>query len=99
MGGPDRWSKPAGTYGRNSLGYNKERLDDSAFTRQIIAEQHPADQGGNDADEEFGDLVANYMADNFVTDPTDPRYQYGIARQNWVSSAFVLYFYTQNVGP
>jgi RHS repeat-associated protein len=100
MGGPDNWSKPPSAYKRNSFGYADDKLDDPAFENQVDAEQHPATtNGGNNANEEFGDLVANYVIGNFITDPNADFYQYGIARQNWVRTTFFMYFYTQSAMP
>lgn len=91
MGGPDIG------YSRNSLGYENSIIQDTTGM-SVEAEQHTASYNcserpdwcasGNNADEEFADLVTNYVAGNLITDPTNPNYQFGIARQDWVTSAF-----------
>jgi RHS repeat-associated protein len=89
---------PAGTdYQRNSDGYKNHYLvDPSGLT--VEAEQHTGSyncgnydspdwcQAGRSSDEEWADLVANYVSDNFSSDPI------GTARKNWVTKQWYTYF-------
>jgi hypothetical protein len=91
---------PAATYQRNALGYAETYLMDP-IGRRVEAEQHTATSNcsgrpewcasGNNATEEFADVVANYIADNLITDLTNPYYQYGAARLDWVTNIFAGY--------
>jgi len=95
MGGPDD------EYQRNSLGYAQASVNDP-IGRSVDAQQHPGNApcsegdgwcaSGNTSGEEWADLVANLAADNFNTDPSDPGYFYGIARQNWVYNTWGTFF-------
>jgi RHS repeat-associated protein len=82
-------------YIRNSLGYAESMILDPTGA-YVEAEQHTATfscggrigwcQSGNNANEEFADLVANYVSNNF-----DLGSQFGIARHNWVVDIFTTY--------
>lgn len=88
MGGPN--------YQRNGFGYNQTRVSDPNFLNGIEAEQHSNRthcdrvgwcENGNTANEEWADLVANYVSGNFSD--TGPFADYGITRKNWVQSIFI----------
>jgi hypothetical protein len=84
---------PSSSYQRSSLGYAQPQILDPTG-RLVDAQQHPGDApcqagddwcaSGNTASEEWADLVANYAAGNFITNPSDFEYKFGISRLNWI---------------
>lgn len=84
MGGLDN-----NNYHRNSLGYENSKIFDP-IGRNVIAQQHAGNDhcsendswcsSGNTPAEEWADLIANYVSDNFTLNPE------GIARHNWVET-------------
>jgi RHS repeat-associated protein len=88
MGGPDL------NYNRNSLGYLNNLIKDPSGI-YADAQQHPGSINcasgddwcisGNTASEEWADLIANYVSNNFDNSPN------GMTRRTWVEQAFLNY--------
>ncbi|MFZ5883976.1 MAG: RHS repeat-associated core domain-containing protein [Chloroflexota bacterium] len=85
-----------GNYDRQvGIGYSSRNVCDPHWSGcSIDAEQHPGTinstsawgQSGNTADEEWGDLVANYVSGNISNNG------YGAARANWLNTILNTFF-------
>lgn len=85
-----------GNYDRQvGIGHSARDVCDPYWSGcSIDAEQHPGtinstsiwDQTGNTADEEWADLIANYVSGNISND------DYGAARANWLSNILDTFF-------
>ena len=83
-------------YNRNSRGYVSEVISDPNGLK-VDAQQHPGSLScaattswcadGNTADEEWADLIANFVSGNFDND-------IGLIRKNWVLDVFAKYWLT-----
>jgi hypothetical protein len=63
---------------KDDLGYQQTQIWDRKLGKSVDALQHPAVKGGNNAVEEWADMWANYVVENFSLD------KFGNARYKWV---------------